>query len=183
MSDRPSQLLQMSGPPPPPSSYYVLQHLPFLLRESDNYNSSRAVPAHLSCKCLDHRRHRPLTYCRISFSFFLSSRESQPYSLPTVRAGHLSRPRKVGYYCIRRCISHPPGPIFLARYLHSWNSAGVKKSRRWKHLAESFPKMYRIRFCNHLGCRAIELGKPPHGGVIYTVLYGSVLPFGTHHVS
>ena len=27
----------------------------------------------------------------------------------------------------RWCIPHPPGPIFHARYLHSWNSAAVPK--------------------------------------------------------
>ena len=30
-------------------------------------------------------------------------------------------------YRIRRCISHPSGPIFRAQYLHRRNSAGAKK--------------------------------------------------------
>ena len=30
-------------------------------------------------------------------------------------------------YRIRWCISHPPAPVFHARYLHSWNSVGAKK--------------------------------------------------------
>lgn len=33
-------------------------------------------------------------------------------------------------------VKDPPGPIFNGRYLDSWNS------RRWKLLAESFPKTY-----------------------------------------
>ena len=41
-------------------------------------------------------------------------------------------------------LSHPSGPIFHARYLHrSWDSVGAKRDRRWKHLAEGFPKAYR----------------------------------------
>ena len=28
----------------------------------------------------------------------------------------------MGYHRMRRCMSHPPGPIFRSRYLHSWNS-------------------------------------------------------------
>ena len=43
-------------------------------------------------------------------------------------------------------ISHPPGPIFHARYqyLHSsWNRCRCPKARRSKHLVESFPKTCR----------------------------------------
>ena len=40
----------------------------------------------------------------------------------------------------RRGVLHIPGAIFNARYLHSRSSVRAIKSRRWKSLAECFPK-------------------------------------------
>ena len=60
----------------------------------------------------------------------------------------------------------PPGPIFQARYLHrSWNSAGAKKAR----VGIISPRAFRrrtVRDWHSLGCREIELGKPPQGGLV-----------------
>ena len=59
-------------------------------------------------------------------------------------------------------MSHPPGPIFHGRYLHSrdidsswdvdnsWSSVGTKEVGVGKHLAESFPEMCRSVFGNML---------------------------------
>ena len=52
-----------------------------------------------------------------------------------------------------------------------------KKGLCWKNLAERklSDHVYIVRYWHYwhpLGCRAIELGKPPQGGVTHTVLYG-----------
>ena len=53
----------------------------------------------------------------------------------------------------------------------SWNSAGAKRVG----VGNVSPRAFRRRFvrCWHpLGCRAIELGKPRKGGVVYTEFFG-----------
>ena len=72
-----------------------------------------------------------------------------------------------GYYTL----SHPPAPIFRARYLHRWNSAGVP---RRSGVGNMSPRAFRrpiVRYRHPLGCRAIDLGKRSQRGVIYIVLY------------
>ena len=73
-------------------------------------------------------------------------------------------------------VHHTPlGRCFHARYLHSsWTSAGAKNVG----VGNISPRAFRrriVRYWNPLGCRAIDLGKPPQGGVIHTVLrvYGT----------
>ena len=39
--------------------------------------------------------------------------------------------------------THPWAHFSWGRHLHSWNSAGAEKGRRWRHLPQSFPKTYR----------------------------------------
>ena len=67
----------------------------------------------------------------------------------------------------------PPRPIFQARYLHSWNStcsgarkvgAGTSRRELSEDVSFGIDTLFR--------CRAVELGKSPKGGVIYTVIYG-----------
>ena len=70
----------------------------------------------------------------------------------------------------RRCMSHPPGPIFHARYLHSWNSACAEKAGVVNISSRAFVRRV-VRYRHPLGCRAIELRKPPQGCVIYSVVY------------
>ena len=70
-------------------------------------------------------------------------------------------------------LSHLPRPIFHARYLHSWKcSVGANKVG----VVNISPRAFRrriVRFWYLPACGAIELGKTPQGGVIYTVvLYG-----------
>ena len=94
------------------------------------------------------------------------------------RASHSQHSLEVHIPCT--CIfttvstSHPPGPILLARYLHSsWNSVDAAKLG----VGNVSPRAFRrhIVRCWHwhpLACREIELGKPPQGqGVIHTVVY------------
>ena len=75
-------------------------------------------------------------------------------------------------YPVRRCTSHPSGLMFHARCVHSWNSLGTKKVG----FGTISPRASRTRIvrCWHpLGRRAIELGRPPQGGVVHTVGYGT----------
>ena len=61
--------------------------------------------------------------------------------------------------------SPPPGPMFYARYLHSWIRVGaIKESVGNISCRESFPKTH-VRYWHPLGCRAIELEKPLQGEV------------------
>ena len=49
-----------------------------------------------------------------------------------------------------------------------------KKTRRWKYLAESFPKTYRSASCGTLlVVEQSSLEKPPQGCVVRTVVYGN----------
>ena len=70
----------------------------------------------------------------------------------------------------------PPRPIFQARYLHSWNStcsgarkvgAGTSRRELSEDVSFGIDTLFR--------CRAVELGKSPKGGVIYTVIYLSLI--------
>ena len=57
--------------------------------------------------------------------------------------------------------------MLYARYLRSWNSGGATKCRRWKHLRKLSEDVSSIvRYWHPLGCRAIELAKPPQEDVI-----------------
>ena len=80
------------------------------------------------------------------------------------------------YIFVSRCICvSPPEPIFRGRYLHSWDGAGAKKLGVGNISPSAFRKRI-VRYWHPLGCRAIELGKPPpQGGVIYTVVYKTLL--------
>ena len=74
---------------------------------------------------------------------------------------------------VRRCTPHPSAPIFHARYLHNCNSVRAKKVG----VEIISPRAFRRRIVRYwhwhpLGCRAIGLGKPPQGGMMYTVVYG-----------
>ena len=58
------------------------------------------------------------------------------------------------------------------RYLYSWNSVGVEKDG----VGNMSPRAFRRRivwYSHPLGRRVIELGNPPQGRVIYTVVYGT----------
>ena len=61
-------------------------------------------------------------------------------------------------------VSHPHGPIFHGRCLHSsWNGIVVKTFG----IGNISPRAVRrriVRYWFPLGCRAIELEKPPQGG-------------------
>ena len=60
------------------------------------------------------------------------------------------------------CITHPPGPFFHDQHLHSWNSVDAKNVG----VGNISPRALRrriVRDWHPLGCRAIELGKPPRG--------------------
>ena len=69
---------------------------------------------------------------------------------------------------IRRYISRTPRPIFRARYVQSsWHSVGAEKAGFGKIAPRAFRRRIVRRWhcwCT-LGCRAIELGKPPQEGV------------------
>ena len=61
----------------------------------------------------------------------------------------------------------PRGPIFHARFFHSWCSTGAEKYG----VAKISPRAFRrridsIRYWHPLGCRAIELANPPHQGSV-----------------
>ena len=79
------------------------------------------------------------------------------------------------YRVRRQCMSHPPGPIFHARYLHSCNSVGAEKVGVVNISWRAFRRRV-VRYWHPLRCRAVELGKPPQECVIYTVLHGYLLP-------
>ena len=68
-------------------------------------------------------------------------------------------------------VSHTPRTIFHVRYLHSWHSAGAQEVSVRNILPSALRRrIVRYWHCWHcwhpLGCRAIELGKLPQGGVI-----------------
>ena len=66
------------------------------------------------------------------------------------------------------------GPIFHARYLHTWNhSVGANKVGVGKVSPRAFRRRI-ARYRHPLGCRAIELEKTPQGGMIFTVVFGTV---------
>ena len=73
--------------------------------------------------------------------------------------------------------SHTPRPSFPRVDICAVGIATKcrgQMGRRWNHLAEIFPKTYRSVLASSwhpLSCRAIELGKAPQGGVMYTVVY------------
>ena len=77
---------------------------------------------------------------------------------------------------IRRCISHTLGPILHARYLHSWNRVGAEKADVGNISSRAFRRRV-AQYGHPLGCRTIELGKPPQGGVTYTVVYGTLASY------
>ena len=88
-------------------------------------------------------------------------------------------------YRIRSCVSHHAGPIFHGRHVHSgWNDVGAKTGRRWRHVAESFPKTYTSSF--GIGTllvveqSSLEDCPGEEVGVMYTFLYGGlqVSPWG-----
>ena len=64
---------------------------------------------------------------------------------------------------IRRRISHPSGPTFHARYLHGRNSADAEKVSIG-NISPGASRRRIVRYWHPLGCRAIELGRPPQGG-------------------
>ena len=77
-------------------------------------------------------------------------------------------------------LSYPLGPISLARYLHSWNGVGAEKVAVVNISSGAFRRRRVVRYWHPLGRRAIELGKPPQGGVMYTVVVYRMYPsFGT----
>ena len=53
-----------------------------------------------------------------------------------------------------------------------------KKSRRRKRLGREISDDVSFVIGTLFGCRAMELEKTPQGGVMYTVLYGTVLIVG-----
>ena len=64
----------------------------------------------------------------------------------------------------------PPWADFLRWDLHTWNRADAKKVCVANNLARAF-RRHIVRYWHYwhpLGCRAIDLGKPPEGGLIYT---------------
>ena len=72
-------------------------------------------------------------------------------------------------------ITHPSGPIFHARYIHSWNTGSSKKVGVRKILSRAFWRRI-VRYWQPLGCRPVEVGKPPLGGVTCIVAYGTPVP-------
>ena len=79
-------------------------------------------------------------------------------------------------------VYHPPPGRFHGRYLHSSDRVGAKKVG----IGSISPRAFRrraVRYQHPLDCRAIELGKPPQGVVIYTVVsIGSRLIKGCCHI-
>ena len=82
-------------------------------------------------------------------------------------------------YCVQYITPHPPGSIFYGRYVHSswnswnsWNSVGASKVGVGNIPLRAFrSRIARYWHCWHpLGCRAIELGRPPQGCLIHTVV-------------
>ena len=66
---------------------------------------------------------------------------------------------------LRRCLSHPSGPIFHPWYIHSWNNIGAENIGVENTSPTRRAFRSRIVRCWHpLGRRAIELGKPPQAG-------------------
>ena len=78
--------------------------------------------------------------------------ESRYISIQIVNGGGKRQQRKRSVrvvnlvYRIRRCTrftANIPGLFFHARYVHSWNSAGVPKRSAMENRAKSVPKTYR----------------------------------------
>ena len=74
------------------------------------------------------------------------------------------------HYRILCSVSHPSGPSFhgLRLYLYSWNSVGAEDVGAGNILSRAFRRRI-VRYWYPLGCRAIELRKPPQGGVMCDV--------------
>ena len=89
----------------------------------------------------------------------------------TVKEGDMAKTsfaRPTVFDC--RCITPPHGPVFHARYLPSRSRVGANKVG---DANISLRASRCIVQCWHpFGSRAIELGRPPQGCVIYTVVYG-----------
>ena len=65
-----------------------------------------------------------------------------------------------------------PWPIFHAGYLYSWNSGGAKEVVV-ENVSPGALRRRIIRYWHPLGCRALDLCKPPQGCEIQTVVYCS----------
>ena len=66
--------------------------------------------------------------CEVSLHCMYRSSDMHPIHSPATRAAACGRRYIRSTVCDTTCISHPPGPTFHARYLHSsWDSAGAQK--------------------------------------------------------
>ena len=61
-------------------------------------------------------------------------------------------------------ITHPPEQICHGRYPHSWNGVSVPKKFSVGNISPRAFRRRTVRSGHPLGCRAIELAKPPRRG-------------------
>ena len=99
------------------------------------------------------RRHAPCMYLFLTKTL----RDPQP-------SQQKNYPHTTVFIIPTAFIIPPPGRMFRARYLDSWNIAGAKKVS----VGSISPRAFRrriVRYWHPLGCRAVEFGKKRPRGV------------------
>ena len=80
----------------------------------------------------------------------------------------------ISNYRVRRCVSHyytPLGRFSMLDISPAGKVSMPKRASVGSILSRAFRRRM-VRYWHRFGCRAIDLGKPPQGGVMYTLVYG-----------